>query len=58
LQIRALLQNADGDEDKLEALLRLKERKAAGGNIHIRHMRLVTEIEMLKIVLHVMRTHR
>jgi hypothetical protein len=34
----------------------IKKRKAAGGNIHRRHTKAVTEIKMLKVVLHVMGT--
>jgi hypothetical protein len=46
------LQNAPRDEGKLRKLLKLKERE----NEEARHIedtqRLVTEIEMLKVVLH------
>jgi len=51
LKIKTLLQNAPRDVDKLERLLKVKERQ----NEESRHIedtqRLVTEIEMLKVVL-------
>jgi hypothetical protein len=51
LQIKTL-QNAPRDPDKLERLLRLKERQNDAAT-HIEDtQRLVTEIEMLKVVLY------
>jgi hypothetical protein len=51
LEIKTL-QNAPGDPDKLERLLKIKQRQ----NEEARHIeetqRLVTEIEMLKVVLY------
>jgi hypothetical protein len=50
LQIKTL-QNAPRDPDKLERLLKLKERKKEEEAMHIKDIeRLVTEIEMLKVV--------
>lgn len=49
LQIKTL-QNVPRDEDKLQALLKAKEReKATGGNICRRTQRLNTEVKMLKV---------
>jgi CRISPR/Cas system Type II protein with McrA/HNH and RuvC-like nuclease domain len=51
LQIK-MLQNAPRDADKLERLLKIKKREKQEAN-HIEDtQRLVTEIEMLKVVLH------
>ena len=51
LEIKTL-QNALRDEDKLRELLKLKEKQNEQA-IHIEDtQRLVTEIEMLKVVLH------
>ena len=54
-----MLQNAPRDADKLRQLLKLKQRQREEA-IHIEHTeRLVTEIEMLKVVLYlVMRSNR
>jgi hypothetical protein len=50
LKIKTLLQNAPRDPDKLERLLKVKERQNEEA-IHIDDtQRLVTEIEMLKVV--------
>ena len=55
LEIKTLLQNAPRDTDKLQQLLKKKERE----NEEPSHMediqRLVTEIEMLRLVLHLLR---
>jgi hypothetical protein len=52
------LQNAPRDEDKLEWLLKKKER-AKEEAMHIEDtQRLVTEIEMLKVVLRLVRRER
>jgi hypothetical protein len=49
LQIKTL-QNAPRDPDKLERLLKLKEREKDEA-MHVRHIEmLVTEIEMLRVV--------
>jgi hypothetical protein len=49
------LQNAPRDEEKLRELLRLKERENEEEATHIEDtQRLVTEIEMLKVVLYLM----
>jgi hypothetical protein len=49
LEIKTLQNTPRRDADKLERLLKAKERKEAGGNTHRRYTkRLVTEIEMLK----------
>jgi hypothetical protein len=52
LQIKTLLQNAPRDADKLEQLLRLKERQKEEAMYMEDTQRLVTEIEMLKVVLY------
>jgi hypothetical protein len=55
LEIKRLLQNAPRDVDKLEVLLKVKERQKAEV-IHIEDtQRLVTEIEMFRVVLHLVR---
>ena len=47
-----MLQNATRDEDKLRELLKLKEKENEQEATHIEDtQRLVTEIEMLKVVL-------
>jgi hypothetical protein len=47
------LQNAPRDEDNLRQLLKLKEKENEQEATHIEDtQRLVTEIEMLKVVLH------
>jgi hypothetical protein len=46
MQIRTLLQNAPGDTDKREALLKAKERKKEEAMSTEDTERLVTEIEM------------
>jgi hypothetical protein len=47
-----ILQNAPREEDKLERLLKIKERQKDEA-MHIEDTQtLVTEIEMLKVVLH------
>ena len=51
LEIKTL-RNAHRDEDKLRRLLKLKERQNEQEATHIEYtQRLVTEIEMLKVVL-------
>jgi hypothetical protein len=51
LEIRTLLQNAPRDADKLRQLLEIKQRQKEEAD-HIEDtQRLVTEIEMLKVVL-------
>lgn len=51
LEIKTLLQNAPRDEDKLRRLLEVKQRQKEEA-MHIEDTeRLVTEIEMLKVVL-------
>jgi hypothetical protein len=58
LQIKTLLQNAPRDADKLEWLLKIKERQ----NEEARHIEetqwLATEIEMLKVVLDLVASKR
>jgi hypothetical protein len=50
-----MLQNAPRDADKLEQLLRLKERQKDEA-IHMKDtQRLVTEIEMVRVVLYLVR---
>ena len=52
LQIKTLLQNAPRDVDKLEQLLKVKHRQKDEA-MHIEDtQRLVTEIEMLQVVLY------
>jgi hypothetical protein len=51
LQIKTL-QNASRDADKLEGLLKIKERQKEEAMYMEDTQRLVTEIEMLKVVLH------
>ncbi len=52
LQIKTL-QNAPRDSDKLQALLKLKEREKQQKVADMEHtQRLVTEIEMLKVALY------
>jgi hypothetical protein len=52
LQIKAL-QNAPSDPDKLERLLKVKQRQKEEEAMHIEDMqRLFTEIEMLNVVSH------
>jgi hypothetical protein len=52
LQIKTLLKNAPRDPDKLQQLLQSKEREKDEAT-HIKDIeRLVTEIEMLKVVLY------
>jgi hypothetical protein len=53
LQIKTL-QNAPRDADKLERLLELKRRQKEEAMLMEDTQRLVTEIEMLKVVLHLM----
>jgi hypothetical protein len=46
-------------QNKLQALLRLKEREKQQKAIYIEYIqRLVIEIKTLKVILHVMQTHR
>src|SRR5919108_4230598 len=53
LQIKTLLQNAPRDPDKLERLLRIKEREKQEAMYTLEDtQRLVTEIEMLRVVLY------
>ena len=53
LQIKTLENAPRRDADKLQESKKQKKGKAAGNNTHRRHTeRLVTEIEMLKVVLH------
>jgi hypothetical protein len=57
LQIKTL-QNAPGDPDKLERLLKAKEREKEEA-MHIDDtQRLVTEIEMLKVVLYLVASRK
>jgi methyl coenzyme M reductase beta subunit len=50
-----ILQNAPRDAEKLEKLLKIKQRQKEEEAMHIDDtQRLVTEIEMLKVVLHLM----
>jgi hypothetical protein len=57
LQIKTL-QNAPGDPEKLEQLLKARERQKEEA-MHIEEtQRLVTEIEMLKVVLNLVSTRR
>jgi hypothetical protein len=57
LQIKTL-QNAPRDPDKLERLLKVKRRQKEEA-MHIEDtQRLVTEIEMLKVVLYLVRRNR
>ncbi len=52
LEIKTLLQNVPRDPDKLERLLEIKQRQKEEA-MHIEDtQRLVTEIEMLKVVLY------
>ena len=55
LQIKTLLQNAPRDPDKLERLLRIKQRQKEEAPYMEDTQKLVTEIEMLKVVLYLMR---
>jgi hypothetical protein len=58
LQIKTL-QTAPKDADKLERLLKVKEREKHQEAIHIEDtQRLVTEIEMLKVVLYLVSRSR
>jgi hypothetical protein len=58
LQIKTL-QNAPRDPDKLERLLKVKARQKEGEAMHIEDtQRLVTEIEMLKVVLYLVCRNR
>ena len=51
-ELRSILQNMPRDEDKLRRLLELKQRQKEQA-MHIEDtQRLVTEIEMLKVVLY------
>jgi hypothetical protein len=53
-----ILQNAPREEDKLERLLKIKERQKDEA-MHIEDTQtLVTEIEMLKVVLNLVSTRR
>ena len=53
MQIKTLLQNAPRDPDKLERLLRIKEREKQEAMYTLEDtQRLVTEIEMLRVVLY------
>ena len=53
------LQNAPRDPDKLERLLQVKERQKEEEAMHIEDtQRLVTEIEMLKVVLYLVSRKR
>jgi hypothetical protein len=54
LQIKTLLQNAPRDPDKLERLLKVKERQKDEALYIEDTERLMMEIEMLKVVLHLM----
>jgi hypothetical protein len=58
LLIKTLLQNAPRDADKLERLLRLKERQKDEAMYMEKTERLVTEIEMLKVVLYLVMRNR
>ena len=49
-----ILQNAPRDPDKLERLLQQKQRQKEEAMLMEDTQRLVTEIEMLKVVLHLM----
>jgi hypothetical protein len=51
-QIKTLLQNAPRDADKLERLLKMKERQKEEAMYMEDTQRLITEIEMLKVVLY------
>jgi hypothetical protein len=54
-----VLQSAPRDADKLEALLKARERQKDDEAIHIENtQRLTTEIEMLKVVLYLMSRKR
>jgi hypothetical protein len=54
-----MLQNAPRDPDKLERLLQVKERQKEEEAMHIEDtQRLVTEIEMLKVVLYLVCRNR
>jgi hypothetical protein len=58
LQIKTL-QNAPRDPDKLERLLKVKQRQKEEKAMHIKDtQRLVTEIEMLKVVLYLVCRNR
>ena len=58
LQIKTL-QNAPRDPDKLERLLKVKRRQKEEEAMHIEDtQRLVTEIEMLKVVLYLVCRNR
>jgi hypothetical protein len=50
-QIKTLLQNAPRDADKLERLLKVRERQKDEAMYMEDTQRLMTEIEMLKVVL-------
>jgi hypothetical protein len=52
LEIKTLLQNASRDEEKLEAILKIKEREKEQAMYIEDTRRLVTEIGMLNVVLH------
>jgi hypothetical protein len=58
LQIKTLLQNAPRDPDKLERLLKVKQRQKEEAMYIEDTERLVTEIEMLKVVLHLVCRNR
>jgi hypothetical protein len=55
LQIKTLLQKAPRDADKLKRLLKIKERENEKARKIEDTIRLVTEIEMLKLVLYLVR---
>jgi methyl coenzyme M reductase beta subunit len=57
LEIKTL-QNAPRDADKLERLLKIKERQKDKAMYMEDTQRLVTEIEMLKVVLYLVRRKR
>ncbi len=57
LQIKTL-QNAPRDVDKLERLLKVKQRQKDEGTHIDDTQRLVTEIEMLKVVLYLVNRNR
>jgi hypothetical protein len=58
LQIKTLLQNAPKDVDKLEQLLKRKQREKQEAMYMEDTQRLVTDIETLKVLLHLVCRNR